>query len=177
MKLRRSTARLVARAIVACLATAALVGCTTDSTSSAGPSAGASSQPSGPSAIPTDPDATPGGTPPSQTDTDWGRIWDALPDGFADYPGWTPTETGEGPASAFFDAGDQEPAAVMNLVRTDFDLAGLSVGEVEGPREDGSLVLEAVGAVVDACRVRVTATPMGGTTIVEILYGADCPFE
>lgn len=178
MKIRRPTARLVVvRALVACLATAALVGCTTDSTSSAGPSAGTSSQPSGPSAIPTDPDATPGGTPPSQTDTEWGRIWDALPGAFPTYPGASPTETGGGPASAFFDVGAEEPAEVVTFFKTELERAGLSTGSLDGPREDESWEMEASGTFVDTCRVRVTATPMGGTTIVEIMYGSDCPFD
>ena len=71
----------------------------------------------GPSASPASP-ASPGatsaaastaatGAPSSgatvtQTETDWGRIWDALPAGFPVIPGATPDEEAAGPASAVF---------------------------------------------------------------------------
>ena len=165
-------------AALAVLCAVALAACATDmDMASPPPSGGPTVAPSGPTHIPTDPHATPDGSAPTQTETEWGRIWDGLPDAFPEYPGATPTETGAGPASAILDVGAEEPAAVVAFFESELDRAGLSTGSSDGPREDGSFELEASGAFVHECRVRVTATPMGGTTIVEVMYGAACPFE
>ena len=66
---------------LAVLVGVALTACTSDpNTASPSPSGGPTAGASGPTAIPTDPNATPAATPPTQTDTEWGRIWDGLPD-------------------------------------------------------------------------------------------------
>lgn len=126
--------------------------------------------------LPTDPGTTPAATPPGQTDTDWGRIWDGLPDGFPRYPGAHPTVTGEGPASATLDVGAADPAAVMDFYRTALQGAGWIIVGVSGPREDGSFELATID-VHPACQVRVTVAPLGGSTIVAVLYGTGCPFS
>ncbi len=125
--------------------------------------------------VPTDPGATARPSPPTQTDTEWGRIWDALPEAFPRYPGANPTETGEGPASAILDVGDAEPAAVATFYQSALEAATYSTLSMSGPREDGSWEIESAGEA--ACRTRTTITPLGGTTIVTILFGVDCPFE
>jgi len=165
------------------LVTAVLVllvsGCTTDSSPS-GPSPSGPSPTAGPSdiaptAIPTDPDTTPEPTIPSQTDTAWGRIWDRLPEGFPEYPGAAPTESGAGPASAILDVGDVEPAEVAGYYVPALEGLGYSTLARSDPREDGSIEVEWAGETT--CRIRMTSTPLGGTTIVEIMYGSGCPFE
>ena len=128
-----------------------------------------------PTAVPTDPGATPPGSPPTQTDTEWGRIWDGLPVDFPTFPGASPTETGEGPASAILDAGDADPREVATFYQSALEIAGFSTLSLSGPREDGGFELESVGETT--CRVRTTITPLGTSTFVTILYGADCPFE
>ena len=175
MRLSLPRARTAASAIALVLLALALTGCATDMDMASPPPSG--SPVATPTAIPSTPDATPAATAPTQTDTEWGRIWDALPGTFPTYPGASPTETGGGPASAFFDVGAEEPAEVVTFFKTELERAGLSTGSLDGPREDGGWEMEASGTFVDTCRVRVTATPMGGTTIVEIMYGADCPFD
>jgi len=131
--------------------------------------------PGEPTPVPTDPDATPAATIPTQTDTDWGRIWDGLPTTFPAYPGARPTETGEGPASAILDAGAVEPAEVAAFYESALEVEGLGVVSSSGPREDGSWEVEAVGDA--GCGIRVTVTPLGGSTVVTILYGAACRFS
>jgi hypothetical protein len=170
---RRHPRRLGA-ALTAALAAFLVIGCSTDTTSSSSPRASGPDA-SGPTAIPTDPDATPDGSLPTQTDTEWGRIWDALPPSFPAYPGASPTETGAGPASAILDVGDADPGAVATFYQSALEGAGLSTISLSGPREDGSLELESAGE--GECQVRTTITPLGGTTIVEILYGSGCPFD
>jgi hypothetical protein len=104
-----------------------------------------------------------------------GRIWDALPELFPEFAGADPTETGEGPASAVLDVGDTDPAEVAAFYVGALEAAGYSTLARSDPREDGSIEAEWAGDTT--CRVRATITPLGGTTIVTILYGADCPFE
>jgi hypothetical protein len=159
-----------------------LAGCgsnvTTPGPSGGLPTATASGQPTAshePTAVPTDVGATPQPSPPSQSDTDWGRIWDSLPAAFPQFPGASPTETGEGPASAILDVGDADPAEVAGYYVSALESAGYSTLARSGPREDGSIEVEWAGETT--CRIRATITPLGGTTIVTILYGADCPFE
>ena len=117
--------------------------------------------------------------PPSdavgQTDTDWGRIWDALPVGFPTYPNATPAETGEGPVSAQFSTPDGV-AQVAQTLQAALERAGFSTESMSGPLEDGSMVLESVGPNSAACRAQTTIAPAGGTTLVTVLYGAECPF-
>lgn len=128
-----------------------------------------------PTPVPTDSGTTPQPSQPGQTDTEWGRIWDGLPGSFPAYPGASPTETGEGPASAILDVGAADPVETTAFYQAALEAIGASTVAVSGPREDGSWEVEAVGD--GGCRIRVTMTPLGGSTIVVILYGADCPFS
>lgn len=128
-----------------------------------------------PTPVPTDPGTTARPSPPTQTDTEWGRIWDALPEAFPRYPGANPTETGEGPASAILDVGDAEPAGVATFYQSALEGATYSTLSMSGPREDGSWEIESAGEAT--CRTRTTIAPLGGSTIVTILFGAACPFE
>lgn len=157
----------------------ALGACTAGSTGSAGVSSPEPASPSptivGPTDVPTDPGASPAATLPGQSDTAWGRIWDAVPATFPTYPGQRPTETGEGPASAVLDVGDADPAEVASFYRSAFEFAGYATLASDGPREDGSFEIESTGETT--CRILTTITPMGGSTIVTILYRSDCPFE
>jgi hypothetical protein len=150
---------------------------------------GSSASPTLPSAVtpsPT-PDLTPvpGGSaaaspvaavsPPTQTDTEWGRIWDALPPSFPLPPDAVPTETGQGAASGSFAVG-AAPQNTVSLLESSLTAAGFSMESVEGPLEDGSFTLNAVGRD-PSCLAQVRVVPLSGTTNVVVLYGAGCPFE
>ncbi len=121
------------------------------------------------------PAITPAPTPPGQTDTAWGRIWDALPTGFPTYPGAHSAETGEGPASAILDAGAASAADVATFYQSALEGAGYSTVALSGPSEDGSWQVVSAGS--SGCLLQTTVSPMGGSTFVTILFGADCPFE
>ena len=112
----------------------------------------------------------------TQTDTDWGRIWDALPASFPVYPGAVETEEagGGGPVSATFStaAAADELATWM---QSRLELATYSTEALSGPLEDGSFVLDSVGD--EDCRIQTTIAPAGSLTIITVRYGADCPFE
>jgi len=117
---------------------------------------------------------TPGPSLPSQTDTAWGRIWDALPPWLPIPDGATPTETGEGPFTAelVLPAGSTAPAAA-DFFRTSFQAAGFAAVNLDGPLEDGSFVVSVPGN----CQIEVRIAPLGGEVVASVLYGAGCPFE
>ena len=167
--------------LVAALAAFLVIGCSSAAGNSspivaATPSASAAQPTKDVTPVPTDPTATPDSTPMSQTDTPWGRIWDGLPADFPAYPGARPTETGAGPASATLDATGADPATVVDFYKTALESAGWITTGSTGPMEDGSLVLSNVN-IHQACQLQTTVTPLGGSTIITILFGAGCPFS
>jgi hypothetical protein len=110
-----------------------------------------------------------------QTDTDWGRIWDALPAGFPAYPGSTPAaEAATGPASAVLAVPGVEARTVVDWMQPNLERATYSTEARSGPLEDGSFVLDSTGSA-PGCRVQVSVAPLGGLTTVTVLYGAGCP--
>jgi hypothetical protein len=109
-----------------------------------------------------------------QTDTEWGRIWDALPAGFPVYPGSIPTETRAGPVSAEF-AVPAGPDTITTWLQASLEGAGYSTEALSGPLEDGSRVIESVAD--GGCRVETIVTPLSGTTHVTVRFGAACPFD
>jgi len=139
----------------------------TTSPASTRPSLGAASE--SPSSVPAS------GSSVSQTDTDWGRIWDTLPGGFPTYPGATPDEdAGGGPASAVFVVEGVDVKDAVASLQGSLQKAGYAtVGSLE-PLEDGSVILDMTGQP-PGCMLQVTATPTGGLTRMTILYGAGCP--
>ena len=128
----------------------------------------ASSGSSGPSTGPS------GTAAANQTDTDWGRIWDALPSGFPTYPGATPSEEAStGPVSATFVVPGGVAKDVAAWMSDQLRRDAYGVDAATTPLEDGSYIVEARRKA--DCRVQVTATPTGGLTTITVLYGADCP--
>lgn len=121
----------------------------------------------------TTPPVEPSGTP-TQTVTAWGRIWDAVPDSFPRLESSLPADSISGPVSAAFVVG-ASPTDVTATMKRLLDSKGYSTDQ-SGPLEDGSVVLDSTGAW-EGCRVQTTVTPQSGTTLMTILYGADCPFE
>jgi hypothetical protein len=127
--------------------------------------------------VPGGPSASAGGSAvaATQTDTEWGRIWDKLPPSFPRFPTEVPTETGEGPYSAEV-AIDQPVDLVSQFIQDNMYQRGFTFESVEGPAEDGGVTLNAVGPG-DGCAAQVRIKPLGGSTVMSILYGASCPFE
>ena len=117
----------------------------------------------------------PASEPPTQTDTEWGRIWDALPRSFPLPPNAVPTETGQGPASATLAVGASADQAAEQM-QAGLKKAGYSIEALSGPSEDGSRVIDAVGSTPE-CRVQVRLTPLSGTTSMVVMFGAGCPFQ
>ncbi len=173
-QLRQSPATRVAlRSILGIALLVALAACspTTPSPVSAEPSAAAS---------PTPPAASSSGDastapPVAQTDTDWGRIWDAVPAGFPVYPGATPAEETEtGPVSMTYALENADPRVIATWMQTELERAMYRTEAMSGPLEDGSFVLAATGSPPD-CRVEVAVAPLGGLVTMAVRYGAACP--
>ena len=139
----------------------------------------ASSSPSSPPAIVATPTtsaaASSAGSATSQSDTDWGRIWDSLPPGFPTIPGSTPSdEAASGPASATFTVNGGAAKAIASALQTQLTAAGYTTVALGGPLEDGTYTLDMTGQPA-GCMLQVRAGPLGGVTTVTILYGATCP--
>jgi hypothetical protein len=117
-----------------------------------------------------------GSSTTSQTDTDWGRIWDSLPKGFPAIAGSTPDDAAAGPASAVLVVqGDVAKTVAMSL-QTQLESASYTTSALGGPLEDGTYTLDMTGPSTD-CMLQVAATPTGGLTTVTVLYGAACPHD
>jgi hypothetical protein len=116
------------------------------------------------------PDASPAAT----TTTPWGTIRDALPAGFPVYRGAKPVEVDE-PVSAAFST-DDAAGSVADALRAELQAAGYSTEAVSGPLEDGSSVIDSVGAD-PACRAQTTVSPTGTKTTITVLFGATCPWR
>lgn len=97
-----------------------------------------------------------------------------MPAGFPLFPGATPADdaTGE-PASARFAVEGGDPLAIAEWMQDALETATFSTEALNGPGEDGGYVIESVGE--GSCRIQTTIVPLGDTTFVSVLYGADCP--
>ena len=177
------SSRAAIRSAVRILGTAAgivllLAACSPTTTTTARPSASGPSATASPAltAVPGNPSGSPKPTiaPPGTTTTDFGTIFDRLPPTFPKLPGQEPADdTTGGPTSGSFVANTTVAAAVAGI-RAALTTAGWTV-DVGSPLEDGSVVLEATGARA-GCRTEVHFTPLSGTVIMSVLYGASCPF-
>jgi hypothetical protein len=113
----------------------------------------------------------------SQTDTEWGRIWDAVPAGFPVFPGAVVSDEAGGgePVSATWTAGGTDAAEIATWLQSELELATYSTEALSGPLEDGSFVLDSVGDA--GCRLETKIVPAGDLAIITVRFGADCPFE
>ena len=111
---------------------------------------------------------------PTQSATDWGRIWDALPPWFPIPSGAKPTDTGSGPLTAELTlAAGSTAATAAGFFFSEFQKAGFAAVNPDGPLEDGGFVVRVVGD----CAIEVRVVPLGDQLVARILYGAACPFE
>ncbi len=122
---------------------------------------------------PTASSSSPAASTVTQTVTEWGRIWDALPPSFPIYPGATVTTEIGAPASAQFVV-PTDVATATAWTKSALDATGLRT-TLSGPLEDGSMTLDSVGP--GGCAAMTTIARTGGVTTVTVLYGAACPFS
>jgi len=109
-----------------------------------------------------------------QTDTEWGRIWDAVPAGFPTYPGSTVADdAGLKDVSGAWALEGGDPAEMATWFQAHLEQATFSTESLAGPQEDGSFLLDSVGD--GGCKVEVQVAPTGGLVLVSVKYGAACP--
>jgi hypothetical protein len=129
-------------------------------------------RPGSPAATTSDAASSP--APAGQTDTDWGRIWDELPEAFPVYPGATSTDGSlPEPVSGTFALGGADGRVVATWMQSELERGAYRTEALNGPFEDGSYILELVGA--GECRMEVVVGPLGGLLTVSVRYGAACP--
>lgn len=131
-----------------------------------------------PSATSSLPPATQGSSPapslPTQSDTDWGRIWDGVPASFPVIRGAVPsTDTGEGAVSALLALEAPDAMVIAAFYRDALQATGMTVS-LDGPLEDGSVTVSGTDGY--ECEVQVGVEPAGSTNLISVLYGAGCPF-
>jgi hypothetical protein len=177
--IRLRLARLVAGALVTLVATGCVAAATPaavtapSTTASVGPVSAASVSPPTPTeAAPSAATDTTGDTPAPTTQTDWGAILDTVPDAFPRYPGAATTEPPPEPVSAALEAGASVDE-VASWYRDALGSAGYPSLDLSTALEDGSRVLDAATGV-PGCRVQLTFRPLGGSTMITVLYGAGC---
>ena len=111
----------------------------------------------------------------AQTDTDWGRIWDSLPEGFPRYAGSAASEeAATGPASAVLAVQGADAKTIATFYQGALSSVLYTTDGLSGPLENGGYVLDMTGPA-SGCKVQVAAVPTGGLVTVTILYGAACP--
>jgi hypothetical protein len=123
---------------------------------------------------PASPIASPSGGRPTTTETEFGTIFDALPQSFPKLPGQEPADTGEGPTSGSFVVTmgvDAASAAIISGLKAQ----GWTVESIS-TLEDGSTVIALTGPVA-RCAAEVRFVPVSGTLMMSVLYGASCPFS
>ena len=115
-----------------------------------------------------------GAPPASQTETEWGTIWDGIPAGFPRYPGARSADdaTPE-PVSDAYAVPDVDPAEIAFMLQTAMENATYSTEGLSGPFEDGRFVLDSVGDA--GCRIETRIVPQGSLVLVTVRYGAACP--
>jgi hypothetical protein len=176
--------RTAPSAALLALVLGAVVAACTPLNDAPGPSSTATAMPSG-AVISASPDVSgpPSASPSTggdsgtsgvtQTNTAWGRIWDALPRTFPIYPGSSESmDIGE-PASAQFVV-PTDVATATAWTKSALDAAGLRT-TVSGPLEDGTMTLDSVGPA--GCAAQTKIAREGAVTTLTVLYGATCPFS
>jgi len=163
---------VVASTLVAMVVTGCIAGATEPgSTPSAAPTASASPTPAARSSEPaatTGPTVTVGPT----TQTGWGTILDTVPDTFPRYPDAKTADPPSEPVSEAL-ATTASVDDVATWYRDTLGSAGFTTIDLSNALEDGSRVLDA-SASAPGCRVQLTVRPLGGSTMITVLYGAGC---
>lgn len=110
----------------------------------------------------------------SQTETEWGRLWDDVPTGFPRFPGSTiANPVSPDPVSATYSVANDDTAQIAGWMQNALETASFRTESLSGPLEDGGFVLESVAE--GDCRIQTSVRPMGGLTFVIVRYGAACP--
>ena len=130
----------------------------------------ASSEPLEPTEPPGSEEPTP--SQATTTQTAWGTILDAVPDGFPVYPDARIADLPATPVSAAY-ISSSPVGEVATWYRDALEVLGYSTMNLSDPLEDGSRILDSQ-ADLPECRIQATFRPAGGSTMITVLYAAGC---
>ena len=88
------------------------------------------------------------------------------------YPGAAAVDPMDGPATHAWEA-VAPPDEVAGWYADTFEELGWSHIDLGSPLEDGTQVLD-LGTDLPECRVQLTFRPLGGSTMIILMYGAGC---
>jgi hypothetical protein len=113
---------------------------------------------------------------PSQSETEWGPIWDELPATFPIPPGAEPAAAEKGPVSASYTVPVASSTArqLAELYEAGLNDRGYSA-TIDEALEDGSITTWSTNGA--GCDVLVTILPRGNESLITVLYGTGCAFE
>lgn len=113
---------------------------------------------------------------PSQSETSWFRIWDAIPDSFPEPIDAAIADPQTGPVSAAWTVPVTAVSApeLAGFYRDAIDELGWAP-IVDGPLEDGSFTVYSSDGY--GCETLTTILPRGDESLVTVLFGAGCPFR
>jgi hypothetical protein len=117
----------------------------------------------------------PSPSPTGTTSTDFGAIRDAVPPSFPLPPDLQPADLPDGAFSGTYST-PTASGAVATAIAAGLQAEGWTAVTTSGPTEAGEVTIDATGTAA-GCRSRVTVGPLGGLTMVKVLYGATCPAE
>ena len=186
----RSVARLVVALALAALVTACTASPGASTAGSPTASAAHTAAPSAPaktpkpsaarSTSPTDspsasaPDASqPASSPVGTTQTPWGRILDTVPAEVPVFPGATVADPPSGGAVSGAWTTQAPVSEVASWYHDALLAANWAKVDDGGALEDGSHVLDVQGDLPE-CKTQVTVKPLGGSTMITVLFGAGC---
>lgn len=148
-----------------------------------GPEGPGTSESPGASVPAATPDVTPAATeapatplPMTQSESEWGPIWDGLPSTYPVPVGAEPAEADTGPVSAAYTVTDAQatPRAIADFYQAALEDRGYATG-LDGPLEDGALTVWSTNGY--GCDSVVTIRPRGDESLITVLYGTGCRFE
>jgi hypothetical protein len=119
---------------------------------------------------------SPAATLPATSDTDFGKVWDAVPSSWPKMPGQSEGGVASDASASLVVRG--QPVALAGVLAAALEKRGWNV-DVGSPLEDGSVVLDAT-AQPPGCKAQARFSPDApgsDTDTLLIYYGATCPFN
>ena len=114
---------------------------------------------------------------PSQSESVWGLIWDAVPGSFPVPTGATAADAPQqGPVSGAWTVpvADVSAPELAGYYRDALDENGWGTG-IDGPLEDGSYTVWSSNGY--GCETFTRILPRGDESLITVLFGSGCPFR
>lgn len=114
---------------------------------------------------------------PPQSETAWGRIWNAIPPSYPVPEAAKPADPDHGPVSGAYTVASKlaTARAIAEFYRDAIEERGIGGTGLDGPLEDGSFTVWSSNGY--GCESFVTILPRGSESLITVLYGAGCDFN